>query len=581
MHQSGRDHLLRFSELCGTKSQMDLSLKPFQANAADAYCYYVALGLTRGVDALRVMSPADAAHGNFHRRFQRSFNKLKAAVGKDFSVFELSSLEAYLLSPLMDERPKLIRRSRAKRPKESHAKSSGAASAIDLDPIVELGAQVEPQLTFGMAPEPASEPAAEPQECAVAALEATPMVEEAASWTASVAAEAAVSKMATPLVELNEPTIRLGGVYKVKKDTRPGFGGHQAVGMACARITKIYGDGVFEATHMVQSVNLRCGQKRKVYECQLVPLVGEPKTLDDHLYWGHGRPNHRYRRALAKAYKLKEAAEARAVRADFKRKVAEARLKTAEGKLEAERALNRALFAGGPKNDPRISRAGRNLIEKLRNLTKEGQLTRQLEAAKKTIDRLKEENRGKLAQWEREKHLKGRSLARERALKEELKKAVGKLAKSDKKVRDYSKANINDWPEDLRDRYLELQVDAAVAGEMVEELANKVETLEKKLATMLKQKVGKHTGVDLGAAIADEPCDAPAQPLWKMLGKPCTEYSQDIVELGLSLMAQRLSAPQAVGVMRAFLLCEYPDKVEGKDYRIPSEARFREWRRFL
>jgi hypothetical protein len=60
---------------------MDLSLGPFHATAADAYCYYVALGRTRSVDALRIMAPADAPVGNFNSRMKTAFEKLKSAVG--------------------------------------------------------------------------------------------------------------------------------------------------------------------------------------------------------------------------------------------------------------------------------------------------------------------------------------------------------------------------------------------------------------------------------------------------------------------------------------------------------------------
>jgi hypothetical protein len=46
-------------------------------------------------------------------------------------------------------------------------------------------------------------------------------------------------------------------------------------------------------------------------------------------------------------------------------------------------------------------------------------------------------------------------------------------------------------------------------------------------------------------------------------------------------MAAQLSAEQAVDVLRAFLRLEYPEKIEGTDYRIPDASRFREWRRYL
>ena len=58
-------------------------------------------------------------------------------------------------------------------------------------------------------------------------------------------------------------------------------------------------------------------------------------------------------------------------------------------------------------------------------------------------------------------------------------------------------------------------------------------------------------------------------------------YSQDTIELGLTLMAAQLTTPQAVSVMRAFVRAEYPEKKEGVDYRIPDSSSFREWRPYL
>jgi hypothetical protein len=69
--------------------------------------------------------------------------------------------------------------------------------------------------------------------------------------------------------------------------------------------------------------------------------------------------------------------------------------------------------------------------------------------------------------------------------------------------------------------------------------------------------------------------------LWRLLGVRGESYCQDVIELGLTLMAAQLSAEQAVDVLRAFLRLEYPEKIEGADYRIPEASRFREWRRYL
>ena len=83
------------------------------------------------------------------------------------------------------------------------------------------------------------------------------------------------------------------------------------------------------------------------------------------------------------------------------------------------------------------------------------------------------------------------------------------------------------------------------------------------------------------AAAAARVAAPTGKALYGMLGKTGEAYSQDIIELGLTLMAAQLTAPQAVAVMRAFVRAEYPEKEEGVDYRIPNSSRFREWRRYL
>ena len=58
-------------------------------------------------------------------------------------------------------------------------------------------------------------------------------------------------------------------------------------------------------------------------------------------------------------------------------------------------------------------------------------------------------------------------------------------------------------------------------------------------------------------------------------------HSQGVVELGLELMSRGLTAEQAAPVVRTFAHFEYPDKEEGRDYRIPGASRFRELRAML
>ena len=61
------------------------------------------------------------------RRIQYSCNRLLRIVGRRFNEFPAASLETYLLSPLMGERPKLIRKSRSKNSELPVAGSSSAS----------------------------------------------------------------------------------------------------------------------------------------------------------------------------------------------------------------------------------------------------------------------------------------------------------------------------------------------------------------------------------------------------------------------------------------------------------------------
>jgi hypothetical protein len=95
---------------------------------------------------------------------------------------------------------------------------------------------------------------------------------------------------------------------------------------------------------------------------------------------------------------------------------------------------------------------------------------------------------------------------------------------------------------------------------------------------MVQAKLGKGKNVDLGDVVEEGKARL---PLWKMLGKRCEPYSQCVIELGLTLMAQHLTAPQAVAMMRSLPARRVPGKKKGVDFRVPSDARFREWRKYL
>ena len=143
MHPTGRAHLLG---VYGDSLFYDPSLEPFIATAADAYCYYVALKRTRAVRALRPMALIDSKHQSFASRVKSNFVHIKEKFGKQVNHFEMGSIEAYLLSPLMAKRPKIVRISKAKNLKplyEAESITDGPPlpeeepepPAIDLEPV--------------------------------------------------------------------------------------------------------------------------------------------------------------------------------------------------------------------------------------------------------------------------------------------------------------------------------------------------------------------------------------------------------------------------------------------------------------
>ena len=229
------------------------------------------------------------------------------------------------------------------------------------------------------------------------------------------------------------------------------------------------------------------------------------------------------------------------------------------------------MTSGGTPDNPRFSREGRRRIEAMFNATEQGRLARHLESTKKDLAATSKKCESLRKEKERESHLK--DLANQRAL--EAKKGCKRLSKeftSQQKLGStLAKAKHSRLPLEVQVRIDASAADTVAAEVRVEELEIQLKDVDEKLVELMREKLGS----------AEESDDKKPKLLWKLLGDRCTEYSQDVVELGLSLMANRLSAKQAIGAMRAFLRLECPDKKEGEDYRMPSEARFQEWRRML
>lgn len=63
--------------------------------------------------------------------------------------------------------------------------------------------------------------------------------------------------------------------------------------------------------------------------------------------------------------------------------------------------------------------------------------------------------------------------------------------------------------------------------------------------------------------------------------KPREMWGQFMIELAMQLSAQGLKPRQCSEVLKIFMSILYPNLEDGKDYHLPHEARFKEWRRWI
>ena len=238
MHTSGQNKLLLDAELSS-----DACLERFDATVADAYCFYLAHGRDKGAGALRSMASLDSSV-NFESRIVWEQKQIASKIGKNFKQFERASLEAYLLSPFANSssRPKLVRLSQAKNPKQPRAESpsSSVNCAVQPQSTAEAGPAIKPPVVAA--------PVAEPMPHKPAALETATPLDEAIAEPAPAVHEANEK----PLADLNEVSkirvLKDGTRVRVRKESGQGNRGLHGDGIPCAVIVGYDGCGVYGAT---------------------------------------------------------------------------------------------------------------------------------------------------------------------------------------------------------------------------------------------------------------------------------------------------------------------------------------------
>lgn len=85
--------------------------------------------------------------------------------------------------------------------------------------------------------------------------------------------------------------------------------------------------------------------------------------------------------------------------------------------------------------------------------------------------------------------------------------------------------------------------------------------------------------VNILSAQVDQSCSN--ELLLSVQRKPNEVWSQFTIELAMQLSALGLKPRHCSEVLKTFMSILYPKLEEGKDYHLPHEARFREWRRWI
>jgi hypothetical protein len=66
-----------------------------------------------------------------------------------------------------------------------------------------------------------------------------------------------------------------------------------------------------------------------------------------------------------------------------------------------------------------------------------------------------------------------------------------------------------------------------------------------------------------------------------LVGRKGEKYTLEMMELGMELMGQGMTAPKARSVLIIFMKKAHPDLIVGVDYRIPDPMMFKRWRTYL
>jgi len=279
MHPNGRAHIRGVYQ---NQAFFDPSLEPFIATAADAYCYYIALGYHCALRVLRPMALLDRKHQCFASRFRQSYYHVVKTFSQSFKLFEIGSVEAYLLSPLMSKRPKIIRISKAKNPKPPKVESP---CDVSLSPVEEPEPANDTAETEAVDSEQVStmEIEADADDIDDDDDEATPVAAETVTaWMTPEEYEASLPAVNDKLEEIaDEAEYSVGDLVVVQNSSAAGVPGKYCEAIPSARVVSYLGNGIYEVAATYTTVEAQAGRK---FRANAVLL--SPKDEDDNLEGG-------------------------------------------------------------------------------------------------------------------------------------------------------------------------------------------------------------------------------------------------------------------------------------------------------
>jgi len=279
MHPNGRAHLLEL--LYENQPPNDQKLEPFFLTVADAYCFYVALKRTRAVRALRPMALISGKCQCFESRLKSSCEQLRVKLGSHFKQFEVASLEAYLLSPLMSARPKLVRIFRGKCPKVPKVESpcdDPPAPVEEPEPvIVESEPAASEQLSADVVEADANDSDDDDDDS-----EATPVADTITAWMTPEEYEASLPAVNDAVEEVaDEPEYAVGDLVVVNNSSAVAAPGRYSEAIPSARVVGYLGKGIYEVAATYSTVEAGAGRKRRVNAMLMTPKRDVDKLHED------------------------------------------------------------------------------------------------------------------------------------------------------------------------------------------------------------------------------------------------------------------------------------------------------------